>query len=169
MEQAARELSLRKRYGISMEGLRDYAGKLDKLVRPVIANQLLAAMLNCLPSAIRRQFTSGGDILLFSRMVQTLIGHDASGLATPDLARLTDILTSIPGRPPATVTGTGKAGSGPVQSAADDRIIETPAAPTRLAEAVRQVYGLSWPPAPPSCSQPGSPAPPAIANPSAGG
>ncbi len=145
LEAIAEKFKLAERYGISRAALRAYAGKLEQLVRPMAAAQVLAGVLGCLPVSYRRKLAAGSEVMLLSRLVKTLHDEKSSTLAVADLAKLAVLLKTMsqpnkksekpkprqktPPREPLPPT--------PESAASDSE---------GMAETVRTLYGLSWPP-----------------------
>jgi len=145
-EAIAEKFDLEKRYGVSLSVLRSYARKLEQFVRPAVASQFLAGVLGCLPESYRRQLVAGNQVLLLSRVVQALTAPGESGLPVSDLARLASLLSSFARQTRATPGPTCPHQS---ENTSEKKGPDTPVTdpdPTRLAEAVRTVYGLPWPP-----------------------
>jgi len=146
LEQIAEKFELSQRYGLSHSSLRSYARKLEKFVRPAAASQLMAGVLGCLPEGYRRRLVAGGQVLLLSRVVQALSAEGGAELSVAELAKLASVLSAVGSRSRLTADRakaahkdrplpTGE--SGPKSPAGD---------PVKLAEAVRMLYGLPWPP-----------------------
>lgn len=143
----AEKFELAEKYGISATALRSYAERLEQLVRPAVTSQVVAGVLGCLPEAYRRQMVAGSQVMLISRVLQTMESPDAT-LSVAELAKLASILAALGRqgerpRKPARRGTTGRNGTEADESAND---AAQTAEPTRLAEAVRTLYGLSWPP-----------------------
>jgi hypothetical protein len=140
-EEIARKFKLTEEYGISTAALRTYARKLDELIRPTVTSHVMAGVLSCLPKSYRRKLMDGSEVMLISRVLNALDSGE-SRLETAELAKLGSILAGI-GRSrqaAARVARAGRAGAG---RAPEDVV---PNEPIRVAESVRQVYGLPWPP-----------------------
>ncbi|NLX14568.1 MAG: hypothetical protein GXY44_13075 [Phycisphaerales bacterium] len=145
LEAIAVKYQLAERYGISRAALRVYAGKLEQLVRPRVASQVLAGVLGCLPVSYRRKLAAGSEVMLLSRLAQTLSNDNPSSLTVADLAKLAGLLKALGqtcitdhARKPRREKNRARALSAPEsESAVSDS--------DRIAEAVRTLYGLSWP------------------------
>ena len=158
LEAIAKRFQLAERYQISLPVLSAYARKLEEFVRPAMTSQVIAALLGCLPNRYRRQLVAGTQVLLLSRVVQALTADKNKALPVADLGKLASILSAFAGRNAGggrrarpRDTQASKGGQTPEHSVAAD--------PTKLAEAVSMLYGISWPPASPSPEQPTKPAP----------
>ena len=132
---------LKERYGVSFHALRTYADRLERFVRPAMTSQVMAGVLGCLPARYRRQLVAGSEVMLVSRVVQALSDEGSAGaLSVADLARLAAVLEKLAVR--------GKP-SGARKSRRDSRNVLTGDTSihdaTQLAQAVRAIYGLSWP------------------------
>ncbi|HOW69266.1 MAG TPA: hypothetical protein PKY77_01595 [Phycisphaerae bacterium] len=145
-----RRLRLTERYGISAAALKRYARQLERCLRPVVAAQLTAAMLGCLPAEYRRQITDGGQMLLLSKVVQALTGPQSADkeppretLSVADLARLAAVVRAA-GSPS---TSGHRPGHDDGKSRGRGRRDAEQASrnPGALSRAVRLLYGLSWP------------------------
>ncbi len=147
LEAVAAEFKLAERYRITPTALQTYARKLEQLIRPVLTSQLIAAALGCLPESYRQQLVDGSQVLLLSRIVQGLTTGDESGLPVADLAKLASILSAVAGRTTTARARTRGAGGKPTSASKDADAPVSAADPAKMAEAVRMLYGLSWPPA----------------------
>ena len=148
LDQIADKFELAERFGISGSALRSYARKLEQFVRPAVASQLMAGVLGCLPEAYRQRLIAGGQVLLLSRVVQALLAEGGAELSVADLAKLASVLSAMGNRsrlpalkakaaPTTRTSQTGEGEPDPEPAAGN---------PTKLAEAVRMLYGLPWPP-----------------------
>jgi hypothetical protein len=158
LEAIARHFKLAEKYDISIAMLRTYAGKLEELVRPAVTSHVLAGVLGCLPESYRKQIVAGSEVLLVSKVMQALNGdggapgaggggNPAAPLSVADLAKLASILVSLArrrGRGDRAVSRTNPRGEG--EPAEPAGACGTPSGPIKLAETVRLLYGLSWPP-----------------------
>jgi hypothetical protein len=144
LDRMHREFELAARYGITPGMLRAYASRLEDLMRPVVTSQVIAGVLGSLSRARRRQLVHGSEILLISRLVAVL-NADPRLLPVPQLARLGGLLVSL-GRE----TRSTKSGRTPAGDAGAERVAPRgdPAAtdPIKMAESVRLLYGISYPP-----------------------
>jgi len=129
------------RYGVSLRALGRYARNLERLVRPAVASQVMAGVLGCLPAHFRRRLFDGSLVLLLSRVNQVLNDEEGPRLSVSELAKLADVLKDLAhcrsdpaGRP----SRRGAKGGRAARAGEAD--------PSKLAEAVRALYGLSWPP-----------------------
>jgi hypothetical protein len=145
LEAIARKFELAERYGVTLASLRTYARKLEELVRPVVTSQVVAGVLGCLPEEYRQGLLAGSRVLLLSRIVQALSGHDGASLSVSDLGKLATILSAAARAAPAPSEPKRPAGKGARRTRDADTSL-TPSDPTQMAEAVRLLYGLSWPP-----------------------
>jgi hypothetical protein len=144
LEAVAEQHQLEERYGISMKALRTYARKLEKLVRPAAASQVLAGVLGCLPESERKRMLAGSEVLLLSRVMQALCGDQQQALDVADLAKLSSILCSVAknsGKP----ASEKKTGREPDRQNTRGNDNPAPQSPAKLAEAVHLLYGLNWP------------------------
>ncbi|MBP7935284.1 MAG: hypothetical protein KA354_11610 [Phycisphaerae bacterium] len=149
-EAMARRLKLTERYGVSAAALKRYARQLERCLRPVVASQLTAAMLGCLPAEYRRQITDGGQMLLLSKVMQALTDPQSADneppretLSVADLARLAAVVRAV-GSP-------STSGYRPGHDDSQNRVRgrrdaeQTAGNPGELSKAVQLLYGLSWP------------------------
>lgn len=144
LEAIAEKFKLAERYGISRAALRTYAGKLEQLVRPMAASQVLAGVLGCLPASYRRKLAAGSEVMLLSRLVKTLHDEQSSTLAVADLAKLAVLLKTM--RPPHRKNTTPKRRrNGLPRDSANPPPNSEVFDSEQMAEAVRTLYGLSWP------------------------
>jgi hypothetical protein len=145
LEAIAERFDLQSRFGVSDQTLRSYASRLEAYARPVVASQLMAAVLGCLPEGYRRQLMAGNQVLLLSRVANALTAEESVALTVPDLARLTSALSALAGR--MTPASRGRPESTRKASTAEQAApaVGPAEAPAQLAEAVRMIYGLSWP------------------------
>jgi hypothetical protein len=134
----AAKYDLPKQYGVSAAALRSYARRLEELLRPVLASQLVAAALGCMPEAYRRQALAGSQVLLLSRFVGCVWQGDAA-LSAAEMAKLAAVLGSFAEKGASKTARSGR-------PATPDGTPSSNGQPTKLAEAVRAVYGLTWPP-----------------------
>lgn len=155
LEQIADKFELASLYGISTSVLRSYARKLEQFVRPAAASQLMAGVLGCLPEEYRQQLVAGGQVLLMSRVVKALSDEGGTELSVADLAKLGSVLSAVGGRPSVSATrikSTQKKRSSKDDASEQESVAGESASissshdPTKLAEAVRMLYGLPWPP-----------------------
>lgn len=150
-EAMARRLKLTEQYGVSVAALKRYARLLDRVVRPVVASQLTAAIVGCLPPEYRRNVTDGSQVLLLGKVVQALSDQATDGRGVPtqaltvaDLAKLATVLRAVRpseggGRSNGSLAqgelkGQGSAGLG--GPGGDSDILTT---------AVRTIFGVHWP------------------------
>ena len=157
LEEIAEQFQLTERYKVSLPMLRTYARKLEELARPVMASQLIAGLLGCLPEGYRQRLVAGSQVLLLSRVVQALTAEDDSGLSVADLAKLASILSALAGQSVLSEKKRGRSrskASGEHERDSDGDRPAAPANPTKLAEAVRAIYGISWPPTPDAATPP---------------
>jgi len=144
LEAVADKFKLSERYNISLASLRNYARKLEQFVKPAMGSQLLAELLGCLPESYRQQVASGNQVLLLSKVLQALTMGGADALSVADLAKFSTILSGIASR---TNMGSKKStGSGPKKKGPPAESEPSGAEPGKVAEAVRMLYGLPWPP-----------------------
>ena len=155
LEQIADKFELADRYGISGSVLRSYACKLEQFVRPAAASQLMAGVLGCLPEEYRQRLVAGGQVLLLSRVVQALSAEGGAELSVAELAKLASVLSAVGGRtrlPAARAKVSSKARTSLAgESTQEPASGEPDPKPSigdsaKLAEAVRMLYGLPWPP-----------------------
>jgi hypothetical protein len=147
LEAIGRKFRLAEEYGVTHKGLKTYASRLERLVRPVLTAQVMAGALGCLPESYRQQLVAGTRVMLLSRVVQTLQGREPSSLTIADLAKLASILSAV-ARPGTDTEGgvSRRPRSGcPDRPHGAERAVPRDA-PARITEAVRLVYGLTWPP-----------------------
>ncbi len=145
LEAIADKFKLAERYGISRAALRTYAGKLEQLVRPMAASQVLAGVLGCLPASYRRKLAAGSEVMLLSRLVKTLNDEKTSTLAVADLAKLAVLLKTVRYPYRKSTTPKRRHNRSPrdsVNPSPDSAVGDS----EQMAEAVRTLYGLSWPP-----------------------
>jgi hypothetical protein len=146
LEQIAEKFELAGRYGISHSALRSYARKLEQFVRPAVASQLMAGVLGCLPEGYRQRLVAGGQVLLLSRVVQALSAEGGAELSVAELAKLASVLSAVGSRSRSPAAG-AKAAPHTRSSSAGEVDPKPPTGdPAKLAEAVRMLYGLPWPP-----------------------
>jgi hypothetical protein len=138
------EFDLAERFGVSARALRSYARKLADLVKPAMSAQVMAAMLGCLPNSYRSQLVAGSQTLLLSRVISALTDDRAEALSASDLGRLATVLEAIAKRSndADTKTGSKKRRSKKHNSISDDTDL---ADESKVAQAIRMVYGLTWP------------------------
>lgn len=137
LEQVAQELDL-GRFGVSMDNLTGYAAALDELIRPVASAQIVAGMLGCLPASLRARILRGNQVLLLSKLQQVLWESQASVIEAGELVKLATVLKSAAHR------RRRKGGTSKKKNMRADEALFDEA---RMAEAVRSLYGLTWPPA----------------------
>jgi hypothetical protein len=142
--------ALQEKYELSAEEVTAYAEKVEQLVRPEVTSQVMAGVLGCLPKAYRRQLVAGGEVLLVSRVLQALNTQE-TGLTVAEMAKLASIPMSLARRSGSEQQG--GVGGGRVRKSrsgqahgGDDPSAEGGGDPIKLAESVRLLYGLSWPP-----------------------
>lgn len=150
LEAIAARFELQARYGVSLAALRSYARKLEQLVRPAAASELLAGVVGCLPEDYRHRLVAGSQVLLLSRVIQALAGETGSQLTVAELARLAAILGGMAGERHAPSDSRSRRRqprppSSPSSPTASDDTPPATGNPHRLAEAVRTLYGLPWP------------------------
>jgi len=155
LEQIADKFELTGRYGISASVLRSYTRKLEQFVRPAAASQLMAGVLGCLPEEYRQKLLAGGQVLLLSRVIRALSAEGGTELSVADLGKLATVLSAVSGRSisPSIKTRTtskkrSSQNSDSMQESASSAFDSSTLShdPTQLAEAVRMLYGLPWPP-----------------------
>lgn len=142
LEAIAERFALRERYGLGAKALETYACRIEQLVRLVVTSHLIASLFGCLPEPYRQRLAAGTQVLLLSRVVQALNARGSEALPVADLAKLASIVASVAGRTagPGVKSKAGKKKDG--HAAADANQVT----PTKLAESVRALYGLDWPP-----------------------
>lgn len=138
----ADRLELNSRFGVTLDSLKTYARRLEQLVRPVLVSHVLAGVLGCLPEAYRREMLDGSRVLLLSRVVKALSADERDSLSVADLGKLGSLLSTA-GRSPGT---SHRSGGTPERSTRDTDPPVSSSSPVEMAEAVRMLYGLSWPP-----------------------
>lgn len=145
LRRIASEFRLSERYRVSVTALESYARRLEELIRPVLASQVVAGVLGCLPESMRRRMLAGSQVMLLSRAVQALHFEEKTPLPVADLAKLATVIHSIGSR-------AGSAGHRGTRKKPEENRAEgessRPGAmgdSDRLAEAVRMIYGLPWP------------------------
>jgi len=143
LEALTREFDLPGKYGISAAVLRTYARKLEQVARPVVTSQILAGVLGCLPAAYRRKVVQGSEVILLSKVLNAL-GKEKNQLSVAELAKLASVLGTLARRPSGSAARSARAGRRNEGSSLAGDI--APVDPVKLAESVRMVYGLSWPP-----------------------
>lgn len=136
LEEIARRFGLDAQR-ISRGALRSYARRLEELARPAAASQVLAAIFGCLPSAYERRLLAGTQVLLLSRVVQALAASE-SALSVAELSRLSMALAAL-ARSGLTARSRGYARP---RSARTDATRSASLPPARIAELVRDIYGL---------------------------
>jgi hypothetical protein len=145
LEKIAAKFELAQRYHVSVSALKRYAGKLEKLARPVVASHLMTHVIHCLPEANRADLIAGGEVMLLSRLFRKLIdkGKDDSDLSIADLAKLASILVSVVSK----MTSAGGVPPGRGEKSGARQCCSGPVAydENSLAQAVRSLYGLDWP------------------------
>lgn len=137
LEALWRKERLHERFGIGLPALRTYVRRLEECVRPALGAQIVAALLGSLPREYRRRVMEGSAVLLLSRMVAALSLQTSEPLSASELARLGGILRGLRSTRCGVarrVSETSRRGSTETMS------------PDRLAQAVRAIYGLDWPP-----------------------
>lgn len=158
LETVAAHHQLEHRYGIQARALRTYARRLERLVRPALASQLVSGLLGCMPEAFRQQLIAGSQVLLLSRVVAALLddarGEDEEGsgrsLSAADLAKLASVVNAVAGR--SRSRGRSRPGRREDGSPGAPSGASTPGAPPdepdpeKISRAVRWLYGLDWPP-----------------------
>lgn len=146
LEAIADQFKLAERYKVSLAALRTYTGKLEQFVRPVLTSQLMAGVLGCLSEEYRQQLVAGSQVLLLSRVIKALTADGEAALSVADLAKLASVLSSFAGRATTARAKTDRARGKRRGNNEDAGAALSAANPTKLAEAVRTLYGLSWPP-----------------------
>lgn len=144
LDAVAARFKLGERFGVTREALRTYARRLEGLVEPVIAGNLVAAILGCLPESYRRRLADGGRILLLSRVVQALTQGQAK-LAPADLAKLAGLVAAVDGKTTIRPEKSKAYKPGKALAQRSRRQQPTLADARNLAEAVHMIYGLDWP------------------------
>ncbi len=145
VEAIAAKYKIAERFDISITALRRYARKLEQFVRPTVTSQLMAGVLGCLPKSYRRTLVAGGEVLLLSRVVKALTAEEKGkpALGVADLAKLASVLSAVGRRTQAVRSQKLRAGRGEKADTNPDAGALNSAS---LAEVVRELYGLSWPP-----------------------
>ena len=158
LDQIAEKFELAERFGISGTALRSYARKLEQYVRPAAASQLMAGVLGCLPEGYQQRLLAGSQVLLLSRVVKSLSAEGGGELSVAELAKLASVLSAMGGRsrvptahskssrPPASGSKTIRGMHSSTSDEGEPDLSAATGNPTKLAEAVRMLYGLSWPP-----------------------
>jgi hypothetical protein len=136
-----RQLSTRfelDKYGISPSALCNYAKKLNRWTLPMATSRLVASLVGCLPAGDLEEITSGGQVLLLSRVAE-LLSDAEQGLSVTELAKLAAVLRGIGARGSrTTVKRTNRSDPSPEKKS------EVPACDhQKLSEAVRLVSGLT--------------------------
>jgi hypothetical protein len=143
-------MQLEEKYGISTGALVAYAEKIEQLVRPEITSHVLAGVLGCLPRSYQRQLVAGGEVLLISRILKAL-NTEETGLAVAEMAKLASILTALAGASrgesgkPAGLANLKKRIAGKPEEM-EAQSLHADVVPIKLAESVRLLYGINWPP-----------------------
>lgn len=158
LEAIAERFKLHERFGISSTSLRSYAGKLERYVRPAVGAQIMAGVLGCLPPGYRRRLLAGSQVLLLSRVVQALLNSESAEMSVADLAKLASVLSSMArqgastprraagGRDSDQAARRGGRRSSTGKHSADEAGPIDAGDPAKLAQTVRMLYGLPWPP-----------------------
>ncbi len=148
LEAVYEKFDLAKRYGVSLASLKTYAARLDRLVRPAAASQVVAAVLGCLPADHRDRLVAGTQVMLLSKVVHALTREEqeeeAAPLSIADLGRLAGVLRSVTA---ANRANTGARSDGKRRASKSGCEPDLPPGTDQdtLAEAVRMLYGLPWP------------------------
>ncbi|MCL2329675.1 MAG: hypothetical protein FWC56_00050, partial [Phycisphaerae bacterium] len=164
-----RHFALQEKYDLTADQVEAYAERVEQLVRPEVTSQIMAGVLGCLPKAYRRQLVAGGEVLLVSRVLQAL-NMQESGLRVAEMAKLASILLSLGRQSRSEETGRrSRSGKQSQKSGARDVDVNEGDGGNmdgvdsiQLAESLRLLYGLQWPPHPispltsPSTSSPTS-------------
>ena len=142
----AAHFDLPGRYGISVAMLKTYAARVEEMVRPAVTSQVLAGVLGCLPESHRRRLIAGSEVLLVSKMLQAL-EHAGTALSVAEMAKLGSILGSLGRRESRRIQRPSSSGTPDASdSSVESKGHGTRQSPIKLAETVRLLYGLSWPP-----------------------
>ncbi|UCD30589.1 MAG: hypothetical protein JSV03_09020 [Planctomycetota bacterium] len=144
LEAIADKFQLGRRYKVSLSSLRSYARKLEEFVRPAMTSQLMAEILGCLPDSYRQQVVAGGQVMLLSKVLQALSIDRGSALTVAELARLASVLSGVSSRGNMGRTAASGYHDGEKGEQTDTDTDST--SPNKMAEAVRMLYGLPWPP-----------------------
>lgn len=139
----AEKFKLIEKYAITPAMLATYARKLEQLMRPTVTSQVMAGVLSCLPEAYRRRLIRGSEVLLVSKVLAAL-NTSKTPLTVAEMAKLASILMSVAkqNRSP-TRRSDRQAEQGSGLTACDRAEAADPA---KMAESIRMLYGLDWPP-----------------------
>jgi hypothetical protein len=129
------------RYGISAAALRSYARRLEQLARPAAAGQILAMVFGCLPDSYRRRLLAGAQVVLLSRVIQALSTEEAQPLSVAEMTRLGSLLAALARSPQVRDLARARPQRRRKPLPAGQEEIQ----PGKIAELVRNVYGLSLP------------------------
>ena len=135
---------LNEQFGITREALGTYARKIERLAEPYLAGLLAAAVVGCMPTSYRDQVTAGSQIILVSQAVQALTNEDKT-LKAPDLLKLASTLRAAAQRNISTCK-CGSYGQEGSRMPPGDRKRGMKTDQEALADTLRTVYGLDWPP-----------------------
>ncbi|GMU21740.1 MAG: hypothetical protein AMXMBFR13_18300 [Phycisphaerae bacterium] len=140
LEAIAHRFELQEKFGITMAALKTYARRLERALRPMATGEVVTGILGCLPVSYRRRLLAGNEVLLLSRVSQSLSGESHQPvLPVSDLARLAVVLKSLANRLGRVKTaGSGRGGGKQEANGAIE--------PSNLGAAISKVYGLDWPP-----------------------
>lgn len=139
LEAIAAHFELSK-HGISPAALRSYARRLEELARPAAAGQVLAAVFGCLPGSYRRQLMAGTQVVLLGRVIQALSAQKSEPLTVAEMARLGTLLSAM--------ARSSRPREGVSAKQSHRKLLPAAAAelqPSRIAELVRGIYGVSLP------------------------
>jgi hypothetical protein len=140
LEAIADRFELQERFGITLSALGTYARRLERVIRPMATGEVITGILGCLPVSYRRRLLAGNEVLLLSRVSQSLSGESRMPvLPVSDLARLAVVLKSLANR-----LGRGKAGRNGRRGGKHEA--NAAMEPSSLGAAISKVYGLDWPP-----------------------
>ncbi len=146
LEAIDKRFGLEENYGITMKALRGYARKLEQLARPAAASHLLTRVLGCLPEKDRQRMLAGSEVLLLSRVIQALSDGKAEALGVADLAKLASVLSSFAKSGDKSSASAENNCRRPDASKSNENDTAIPPSSEKLAETVRFLYGLNWPP-----------------------
>ncbi len=141
LEQIGKRFELQAKHDISHTALKEYAGKLEQLIRPAMTSEVIAGVLGCLPEDCRERLLAGSQVMLVSRVIQALADEESAGsLSVADLARLATILRSATRQ--SRVSGGSSTRRGGIDCAATGNV---PLNEDEIAQAMAHVYGLLCP------------------------
>lgn len=139
------KFKLTEKYAITPAMLATYARKLEQLMRPTVTSQVMAGVLSCLPEAYRRRLIRGSEVLLVSKVLAAL-NTSETPLTVAEMAKLASILMSVAKQNGSPARQSKRVDSQGTDSGARDRAEAVD--PAKMAESIRLLYGLSWPPDP---------------------